>query len=246
MFSNRVMRQAGSPVSNSSRAEPSEKAALSYRKRRDVRPRLRIARKYRQERRFERAVAMAAPSTSFPRGRSTNMNRGSSAMFRTPPKMVPQLDWAERPSARTRWANRAESAVGTPPRATVTARYRAARAWTAGSAAPNRSAKASRKSQHSTPYRRAPSRQPRRAWAAILPQRARSRRPSAREKAAPPPTPNRLAMASRNMRAGMQTVTAVTLASLSVSPTKKVSAILYRTRMICPTTAGKASLTTAA
>ena len=41
-----------------------------------------------------------------------------------------------------------------------------------------------------------------------------------------PPTPNRFEIADRNMNAGMQTVTDVSMASESVMPIKKVSAML--------------------
>ena len=56
-----------------------------------------------------------------------------------------------------------------------------------------------------------------------------------------PPTPKRLEMAERNINAGIHTVTAVSIAELLVRPTKKVSAILYTTRMIWPITVGNAS-----
>ena len=50
--------------------------------------------------------------------------------------------------------------------------------------------------------------------------------PSAREMTLEPPMPKRLETAERNMKAGMQTVAAVSLASLPVMPMKKVSAML--------------------
>ena len=72
--------------------------------------------------------------------------------------------------------------------------------------------------------------------------RCRARAPSAREMTLAPPTPNRLEMACRNIKAGIQTVAAVIIASLPVRPIKNVSAMLYKTRMIWPTTVGTASL----
>ena len=49
-----------------------------------------------------------------------------------------------------------------------------------------------------------------------------------------------MAIAERNIKAGMHTVTAVIMASLPVRPTKKVSAMLYITSIIWPITAGMA------
>ena len=84
--------------------------------------------------------------------------------------------------------------------------------------------------------------QPHSANAAVCLARSGLCLPSAREITLAPPTPNRLEMADRNMKAGMHTVTAVIIASLPVRPIKKVSAMLYTTRMICPITVGSASL----
>ena len=58
--------------------------------------------KYSSANTLERLVATAAPSTSRPAGKSTNINRGSSAMFSKPPKAMPALAWRERPSDRIR------------------------------------------------------------------------------------------------------------------------------------------------
>ena len=56
--------------------------------------------------------------------------------------------------------------------------------------------------------------------------RSSSSLPRAREITLAAPTPNRLEMAERNIKAGIHTVTAVSMASFPASPTKKVSAML--------------------
>ena len=61
-------------------------------------------------------MATAAPVTSWPRGRITNMNRGSRAMFSTPPMDRPKLAWEEWPVFRSRWARVRERMVGVEPR----------------------------------------------------------------------------------------------------------------------------------
>ena len=50
--------------------------------------------------------------------------------------------------------------------------------------------------------------------------------PSAREITLAPPTPKRLEIAERNIKAGIQTVTAVIISSLPEKLTNRVSAIL--------------------
>ena len=44
---------------------------------------------------LDSAVAIAAPATSCPLGRMTNMKSGSSAMFRMPPMLSPKLAFPE-------------------------------------------------------------------------------------------------------------------------------------------------------
>ena len=66
--------------------------------------------------------------------------------------------------------------------------------------------------------------------------------PRAREIAQAPPTPNKLAIADRNINEGIHTVTAVSISSLPVMPMKKVSAMLYMTIIICPNTVGNAKM----
>ena len=63
---------------------------------------LNTATKYSIEIVLEREVATAAPSTSLPLGRMTNMNSGSSTIFKMPPMAMPTLAWMLRPSERTR------------------------------------------------------------------------------------------------------------------------------------------------
>ena len=64
---------------------------------------------------LETMVAMAAPITSYPSGRSTNMKTGSRIMFMTPPRDTPMLASFEAPSDRTRWAKSGFMTVGMPP-----------------------------------------------------------------------------------------------------------------------------------
>ena len=64
---------------------------------------------------MESSVASAAPITSLPRGKSTNMNRGSSAMFSTPPRLRPMLAWEEYPAFRSRWATVMLTMLNPPP-----------------------------------------------------------------------------------------------------------------------------------
>ena len=60
-----------------------------------------------------------------------------------------------------------------------------------------------------------------------------------------PPTPKRLEIAERNMKAGMQTVTAVIISSLPEKLTNRVSAMLYMTRITWPAMEGSARESTA-
>ena len=83
--------------------------------------------------------------------------------------------------------------------------------------------------------------QPQMANAEVRPALSLLCEPRKRDITLAPPTPKRFEMAERNMNAGMQTVTAVIISSLRVRPTKKVSAILYMTSIICPMIEGKAS-----
>ena len=89
-------------------------------------------------------------------------------------------------------------------------------------------------------YTAAAIRQPQKAKLAVSLARSTFLLPNARAITLAPPTPKRLAIAERNMKAGMHTVTAVIMASLPVRPTKKVSAMLYITSIIWPITAGMA------
>ena len=75
-------------------------------------------------------------------------------------------------------------------------------------------------------YTAVTARHPHTANAAARPASFSRPNPNKREITLAPPTPNRLEMAERNINAGIQTVTAVIDTSLSVSPTKNVSAIL--------------------
>ena len=77
--------------------------------------RTRTAAKKRKATQLERQVASPAPSTSCPSGRRTNMNSGSRAMFKTPPRMMPALASRERPMLHIRLESTLESTVGTPP-----------------------------------------------------------------------------------------------------------------------------------
>ena len=70
------------------------------------------------------------------------------------------------------------------------------------------------------------SRQPQKANAEVRWARSVRRHPSEREMTLEPPTPKRFEIAERNMKAGVQTVTALTIASLPVRPIKNVSAML--------------------
>jgi hypothetical protein len=102
--------------------------------------------------------------------------------------------------------------------------------------------KVSRNRKDNTEYNMVTARHPQKAKADVCFTLLISLEPSALETALEPPTPNRFDIAERNMKAGMQTVTAVSMASFPVRPTKNVSAMLYMTRIICPITVGKANL----
>ena len=65
---------------------------------------------------LDSAVASPAPSTSYPSGSSTNINSGSSAMFRRPPSMIPAPASLDLPMLRIRLESTLESTVGMPPK----------------------------------------------------------------------------------------------------------------------------------
>ena len=60
-------------------------------------------------------VAIPAPSTSYPSGSSTNINKGSRIILSTPPRTIPVPASLERPMLRIRFASTLESTVGMPP-----------------------------------------------------------------------------------------------------------------------------------
>ena len=68
---------------------------------------------------FEIVVATAAPVTSCPFGRITNINSGSSRTFRMPPILRPMLAWPEYPTFRSRCASAIESTLGRQPNTTT-------------------------------------------------------------------------------------------------------------------------------
>ena len=83
-------------------------------------------RRYRQAITLESVVAIAAPTTSCPLGRRTNMNSGSSAMLRTPPMLRPKLAWPEYPAFRRRCASVSDKILGKlPSTMTIRAYWRA-------------------------------------------------------------------------------------------------------------------------
>ena len=76
-------------------------------------------RKYKQATQFERHVARPAPNISCPFGRMTNIKRGSRAMFKRPPNIMPVPACLDMPTLRIRFESTFERTVGTPP-ATIT------------------------------------------------------------------------------------------------------------------------------
>ena len=69
--------------------------------------------------RLDKAVAIAAPITSLPLGKITNMNNGSSIIFRMPPIPIPKLDSFEAPTDLTKCPSTLFKIVGIPPITTV-------------------------------------------------------------------------------------------------------------------------------
>lgn len=64
---------------------------------------------------MEIVVVSAAPITSLPRGRSTNINKGSSTIFKTAPKVIPILEIRDCPVERIKCASADARMVGIPP-----------------------------------------------------------------------------------------------------------------------------------
>ena len=65
---------------------------------------------------FDMQVATPAPRTSQPRGIRTNMKSGSSAMFISPPKVMPKPASFDAPALRRRLDRTFDRTVGTPPK----------------------------------------------------------------------------------------------------------------------------------
>ena len=68
---------------------------------------------------LDSVVAIAAPVTSFPGGRITNMKSGSRIILRTPPAERPMLACAENPALRRRCASVMERTLGRLPMTTT-------------------------------------------------------------------------------------------------------------------------------
>ena len=64
---------------------------------------------------MDRQVAIAAPVTSIPRGRSTNMKSGSRMMLRMPPMDIPNPASLAAPIDLTRCPHKALPSVGIAP-----------------------------------------------------------------------------------------------------------------------------------
>ena len=64
---------------------------------------------------LESAVAIAAPITSLPFGKITNINRGSKTIFRIAPSVIPKLAIFGCPVLLIKCASIADKMVGIPP-----------------------------------------------------------------------------------------------------------------------------------
>ena len=175
-------------------------------------------RKNRHAIQLDSAVAIPAPSTSYPSGSRTNMNNGSSAMFRRPPSIIPAPASLDRPMLRIRLESTLESTVGTPPKTITQKAYCLAYSYVFAPAP--RSSRIGFMKIPITPENTAAIRIPRYREKALTLLASSSRFcPSRREIRAPPPTPASPARQSVMLNTGRIRDVPATIYGLFVCPT---------------------------